>query len=408
MNTFASKLAWRYLTNKKHNTRMKIMLFICFFGIFVGSFSLSLVLAIMNGFQNATHQQLKSINPELELHAFGQELEVDSLYAIIQNEFPEIIAAGSYDTQQGLVFTSYQDSPATVVAIKGIDPNTEAAVTTLADKLIIAETRSLPILLQNDQVLIGKQLSRDLSINPGDSIELYFTTQQRRAKKISLSQKQLTVSGVFSTGIEEFDSNLIICSLTTLTKLFPLAGPTHISLLPQPSAHIPSLKEKLSRRFGLQAIAWQDRYPAIVAALKLEKYAMFLILALITLVASMNIIALLSMHISGKRTDIAIMRAMGIPLSIIKQVFIIFGLIITSMATIIGIVLASMASFIIKKYPCISLPDAYYVSTLPADMELSIALLVFCVVMLVTCGALSIAIRMINTIHITHVLRFEA
>ncbi len=190
--------------------------------------------------------------------------------------------------------------------------------------------------------------------------------------------------------------------------MFSYAGPTHISLRLQQSTDIESLKKRLHARLPLQAISWQDRYPAIVAALRLEKYAMFFILALITLVASMNIIALLSMHISSKRTDIAILRAMGIPLTTIKHAFVLFGLIIAGTATTIGIACASMASWIIEHYPCITLPDVYYVSTLPANMELNIAILVFCVVMIVTCFALAIAIRMINTIHITHVLRFEA
>ena len=122
----------------------------------------------------------------------------------------------------------------------------------------------------------------------------------------------------------------------------------------------------------------------------------------------MNIIALLSMHISSKRTDIAVLRAMGISLNTIKRAFIYFGLIITTAASTAGLVCASIASWCIERYPCITLPDAYYVTALPAKMELQIAVLVFCVVMVVTCLALAIAIRMINTIHITHVLRFEA
>ncbi len=408
MNQFAGILAWRYLTQKKQNTRMKIMLSICFFGIFIGSFALCLVLSIMNGFQVATHKQLKSINPELELHAFGQELQVATITKVLEQEFPEILAASSYDIQQGLVFTSYEESPTTIVILKGVDPQTEERVSLINEKIISPAHQTISTILQHNAILIGKQLAQDLSLTVGDPIDLYFTTQKTKSKKITLSQKSLTIGGIFSTGIEEFDSNLIICSFTTLTSMFPQGCPTHISLQLQPSTNIEVLKKRLHARLPLQAISWQDRYPAIVAALQLEKYAMFFILALITLVASMNIIALLSMHISSKRTDIAILRAMGIPHTTIKHAFVLFGLIIAGTATIIGIICASMASWLIEHYPFITLPDAYYVSTLPANMESSIAILVFCVVMIVTCFALAIAIRMINTIQITHVLRFEA
>jgi len=408
MNQFAYILAWRYLTQKNQNTRMKIMLSTCFFGIFIGSFALCLVLSIMNGFQVATHKQLKSINPELELHAFGQELQVSTITNVLEREFPEIIAASSYDTQQGLVFTPCEESPTTLVIIKGIDPYNEEKVSLITEKIIKPAHQTITTTLQHNAILIGKQLAQDLSLTIKDHINLYFTTQKTRSKKINLSQKSLVIGGIFSTGIEEFDSNLIICDLKTLTSMFPHTGPTHISLRLQPSTDIELLKKKLHTRLTLQAVSWQDRYPAIMAALQLEKYAMFFILALIILVASMNIIALLSMHISSKRTDIAILRAMGIPLTTIKHVFILFGLIIASTATIIGIMCASIISWVIEQYPCITLPDVYYVSTLPANMEMSIAVLVFCVVIIVTCFALAIAIRMINTIHITQVLRFEA
>lgn len=387
---------------------MKMMLGICFLGIFIGSFSLCLVLAILNGFQTATHKTLKSINPELELHAHGQELNARNIIQTLKKEFKDVIAASEYDTQQALVFTPYEDSPTTLVMIKGVNARTEHTVNPITDKMITP--RNIPIihLLSLNHVLIGNGLAKELEVQVGDSIEVYFTPSDTRSKKITLSQKKLTISGIFSTGIDEFDNNLAICSLKTLSTMFAYAAPTHISLHIKDDTNIDQLKKDIQKRFSLEAVAWQDRYPAIVAALKLEKYAMFFILALITLVASMNIIALLSMHISSKRTDIAILRAMGIPLRMLKQTFILFGLIITITASILGIICASMTSWFIEQYPCITLPDAYYVTTLPAQMEPSIALLVFFVVMIVTGLALAIAITMIKTINITQVLRFEA
>jgi len=412
MQYFAYTLAWRYLTQKNQNARMKMMLGICFLGIFIGSFSLCLVLSIVNGFQAATHATLKSINPELELHAYGKELNVSSITSVISQEFPEILATSWYDIQQGLVFTPYEESPATLVMIKGVDPLSESLVSPITKKILLPKSSdhdiSLDSLLHDENIIIGKDLAHELSLTIGDTVTLYFTPSNTRSKKITLLQKTVTISGIFFTGIDEFDNNMVMCSLSTLQSMFPHAGPTHISLQLQKSTNIDTLKQRIKNRFPLQAVSWQDRYPAIVAALQLEKYAISLILALIALVASMNIIALLSMHISNKRTDIAILRAMGISLSTIKWVFIYFGLTITTIASVIGLVCATIVSWCIEHYPCIKLPDAYYVTTLPAKMELQIAVLVFCVVIVVTCFALAIAIRMINTIHIAHVLRFEA
>lgn len=407
MNYLATTLAWRYLTQNDQNNRMKLMLAVCFIGIFIGSFALCLVLAVMNGFQQATYKALKNINAELEMHAFGEEIAASAIAEIIKKEFPEITGSSPYDIRQGLVFTPYDASPAELIMIKAIEPSSEETVSAIKQKIIDPQKSALTTLLQDNHVLIGKDLAQTISARIGDSLTIHFTHQTTRAKNITLTQKTVIISGIFFTGIDEFDNNLIICNFPTLIALFPDAGPTHLGLSIISSTPIEPLKTRLKERFSLEVIAWQDRYPAVVAALHLEKMVMFFILMLITLVASTNIIALLSMHIASKRTDIAILRTMGIPLSIIKRIFIYFGLILSALAALVGITGATMMSMLINRYPCIQLPDSYYVTTLPSHMSIDIAMLVFFVVMCVTCCALAIATRLVHTIHITHVLRFE-
>ena len=407
MNYLATTLAWRYLTQHDQNNRMKLMLGVCFTGIFIGSFSLCLVLAVMNGFQQATYKALKNINPELEMHAFGEELAAPAISEILKAEFPEIIGSSPYDLRQGLVFTPYDSSPAELVMIKAIEPASEETVSAIKQKITAPKNNSLKTILQDNHVLIGKGLAQTISAQIGDSLTIYFTHQTTRAKNITLTQKTVIISGIFFTGIDEFDNKLIVCNFPTLISMFPDAGPTHIGLSIVPSADLEQLKPRLQERFDLEVVAWKDRYPAIVAALRLEKMVMFFILMLITLVASTNIIALLSMHIASKRTDVAILRTMGVPLSVIKRIFIYFGLILSATAALVGIAGATAASMMINHYPCIQLPDSYYVTTLPSHMSADIALLVFFVVMCVTCCALALATRLVHTIHITQVLRFE-
>lgn len=407
MNYLATTLAWRYLTQHDQNNRMKLMLFVCFTGIFIGSFSLCLVLAVMNGFQQATYTALKNINPELEMHAFGEELAAPAIAEILTAEFPEISGSSPYDMRQGLVFTPYDSSPAELVMIKAIDPSSEEAISAIKQKITDPKNSTLTTILQDNHILIGKDLAQMLSAQIGDSVTIYFSNQTTRAKNITLTQKTMVISGIFFTGIDEFDNNLMVCNFPTLISMFPDAGPTHIGLSISASADLEHLKHRLHERFSLDVVAWKDRYPAIVAALRLEKIAMFFILMLITLVASTNIIALLSMHIASKRTDVAILRTMGIPLSVIKRIFIYFGLILSASAALVGIIGATAVSMLINHYPCIQLPDSYYVTTLPSYMSVDIALLVFFVVMCVTCCALALATRLVHTIHITQVLRFE-
>ncbi|TET33765.1 ABC transporter permease, partial [Candidatus Dependentiae bacterium] len=163
----------------------------------------------------------------------------------------------------------------------------------------------------------------------------------------------------------------------------------------------------LRQRLALDVYSWQELYPALVSALALEKYTMFFILLLITLIAAMNIISLISMLISQKRADIAMLRAMGIAPQTITAIFMIIGMSVAGVAALLGILCACIASVLLERYPFIELPHVYYVSHLPAHMEWSIVVMVFVVVLLITILATWFAAQRAKSITIAHVLRFE-
>ena len=407
MSHFARRLAWRYLTQTKYNARMKVMLITCFFGIFIGSFALCLILAIMNGFQYETYKKLQSIHPEIELHAYGKELHATAIKEIITQQFPTIAATSAYDIQNGIVFSDEQEMT-TMIILKGICPEDEQRMHGITDKIISPEDTPLTAILQPDTVIIGRKMAQELHKKVGDSIEIYFTPQVSNRKKITLSQKTVTVGGIFFSGIDECDTGLILCDMITLKNMFPESGPTHVGLRVHDSGNINALKEQLQNYFELYAVSWSERYPALIAALTLEKYAMFVILSLILLVAGMNIISLLSMYISSKRVDIALLRVHGFSIHIIQRVFIWFTCTISSAASLCGILCATIASYYIQTYPIIQLPDAYFVSSLPSHMTFSICAIVFLVTMMITAVALCITIGTIRTINIQNILRFEA
>src|SRR5207302_1389175 len=150
-----------------------------------------------------------------------------------------------------------------------------------------------------------------------------------------------------------------------------------------------------------------DLYPALISALKLEKYALILILLLITMVASMNIIALLFMQITQKRPDIAILYAMGMRPKQIVSIFMLMGMLIASIASASGIFLAWIASLLLERYPFIELPDVYYVTHLPANMDWSLAITVFITIMLLNFMATWYTARRTQHIKIADVLRYE-
>jgi lipoprotein-releasing system permease protein len=409
MSNFSLFLAWRYLTCSSYENSISRMIIISFSGIFIGTFALTLVTAIMHGFDIATQKAIQGVQPQIIIKSFGNVLNAHELQSYIHHTFPQVHATTPTTTRHGIIPIEYIDETMPhVVIIKGIDPFTENDVTNFKSKIILPQINNLFTIVHDNTVIVGKQLAEDLQLNIGDQTDLFFARDnQSSSNKLTLDQTNVTIGGIFKTGIDDFDSNVIICELDFLFDMFPDAGVEQINVRLDNNANEQQTIDIMQQKLGLNVHSWKDLYPALVAALKLEKFVAFIVLALITLVASMNIVALLFMKIINKRTDIALLRSIGMPLKNIRHIFFIIGLSITTLSTIAGISFALLCSALLKKYPIISLPDAYYVSYVPIEMTWWIPL---CVLLLASCMsiiAILIPLQSIKRQSIAQVLRFE-
>lgn len=408
MNTVSYLLAWRYVKGAYQEQSIATMARLCFAGIFIGTFSLALVLAIMHGFEQVTHEKFRGVYAPINIRAHGDALNIKAIAPVFQHEFPEITAYSPSDTQQVIMRSDAAHADFTIVALKGVVPALEASLHTLS-QLFSASPDSFIQALEHNQIILGKKLAQELNVSAGDSVSLlYPRAQQARKNHIALDSVSARVGGIFDSGIEEFDTAMAICSLDFLQTLFAHAEPTQIGVTISKDADEQKIIDRLTRRLALEVFSWKDLYPALVAALKLEKYAMFLILALICLVASMNIISLLFMQITHKRGDIAILKAMGMSDRAVKTVFILMGVVISCIGSLFGLLAACVVGFFLDRYPLITLPDAYYVSHLPVHMTGSMLLLVAVVTLLLALVATWIPVARIGSITIAKVLRLEA
>ncbi len=407
MHTFSWLLARRYLRSTTQSRHISAMVFICFAGILIGSFALTLVAAVMNGFEHATHEKLQGIQPQIIVRAFGLPMDFAALSSTLSKEFPTVAGVAPSDTRHALIANEEFSEMPLVVAVRGIDPQHEPTVTALHKKL--AGDTALADALKNDGILIGHRLADELDTAPGEQLTLLLTPDEPTSKTITLSKHHVRVGGVFDTGIEEYDMNIVFCSLEQLAKLFPASDVTQIGIRLAPDADEGAVIAELQTRLGeLSVYSWKDLYPAIIAVLKLEKYTMFLILALITLVACTNIISLMFMQIMQKRGDIAILCAMGMGMEQLRNVFLLMGVGIALTAATLGVCCATVTSYVLEKYQLISLPDVYYVSHLPAHMTWQIAAAVLLVTLALSIAATWFPIQRIRSLNIANILRFEA
>lgn len=401
-------LSRRFLTTFTQEKSVKTMFIICFTSIMISSFGLALIAAIMNGFETKTYNVLKSIHYDITIHSpHNQALAFDRLERTLIKEFGNTIKTIAPLTHQHVLIQNPHDKESThIVTLKALDPHRINADQKLYTTFKQKNTLNL---LANNHLILGSDLAQTLQADHNTILTLLYNTEaQTYRKKITFDTKELPVGGLFHTGIETFDSYTILCSHKTLQELFPEAGIKEVGINLKPNYAIHKILPKLKNRFNLNVTSWHDLYKPLMEALTLEKYAMIVILSLVALISSMNIIALLFMHITQKKGTIAILQAMGSTSSTIRTIFIMLGMMMSCFAGFCGLTLATVSSWIIDSCKLIKLPDAYFTSHLPSHMTPHIFILVAIIILMVSLCATWFATQRIKTLSIAQIVKSEA
>lgn len=406
-------LALRFLKSSAQEKTISVMIKICFLSILVGTCALTLVAAIMRGFEQATSRKLQGIHADLTINAHDKAIKYAKLKKVLMDEFADTIEAISPTSMHHVIIHNKRNEQKefALCLLKAINPEEEQKVTTLSSMIKTANNDPWP-LLKNNTIFIGQALAEQLHCIVGDSLILYYPENTKITHRVVLEEKKVTVGALFKTGIQDFDEHVIIASCDFARSLYPTAvSQVSIKLkdsCKQARGHEAVVIESLKKRLGLEVISWKELYPSLVSALTLEKYAMLFILALVALVASLNIMALLFMYTTQKRTDIAILKSMGMSDLSLMSIFMLVSGFITSAATFCGLLIAALIVYILNRYPFIELPDVYYVSHLPASLEPSMVFAVSALALLVSLAAGYIPARKIKSMAVARILKSMA
>jgi lipoprotein-releasing system permease protein len=364
-------------SNYQHAS-VKIMIKICQISIIIATCALALIFSIMSGFEEATYKKMQSIYPDMIINCDQPDFDIESWETIVHHNKKLIQNYTIQKMNQILISTQPEDEDQLMVIIKGVDPLKETLVSNIETK-IISEIKKLSDILEKNSIMIGSKLAKNLDIKIGDTIYL-STLTTKPFLGITLQEHPVIVQGIFKTGIEDFDATLVYSNQNLYDQIFPDSDITHLHIRLTDTKFEQELKNILSAQIHLDIYSWKDLYPSLLSALKLEKWAMFLILMLIICVACMNIISVIFMYITQKQRDIAILLCMGMSKQKIQYIFILFSEFITIPAAICGLMLAAIIGIILQNYPCIKLPDNIYdTDYLPIKLELHI----FCVILIV-------------------------
>ncbi len=402
---FSLLLALRFLRSSSYEKNIATMVKICFISISIGTFALTLVAAIMTGFEKATHAKLQGVHADITINAQGNALDYPKLSTVLSTEYADSIASFSPTAiSQVIIQNKNNDAmPMQISLLKAVDPEKEPYVSTLGSLIKSSDPNPWSSLTANT-IFIGQAQADRLKLKEGDAASLLYTQEEILSNKIILDEKIVTVKGIFKTGFHDFDEHVIIASFDLFKELYSSAI-TEVTVKLKNPSNAPAVIESLKKRISLDVHSWKDLYPPVIAALTLEKYAMLFIFALVALVASLTIISLLFMYATQKKLDIAILKTMGMSDAAITTTFIAISLFLTLSATICGIILALLATWFLNYYPFIQLPDSYYVSHLPATMNVGIIFSVLLLSFFIGLLAALLPAQKIRSMNVARVLK---
>ncbi len=384
------------------------MIKICFIGILIASCSLALVVSIMTGFEKATYEKIQSIYPDLIIDGQGQQFDMEHLSPILQEPSYGIQHFAEQRTGQTLIYNPEESQAPIMIFLHGINPEKEPFISKLDQKIIHLGNATVSTLTQKNQIVIGSKLADTANLSVGSTAHILYTHDEPAGLRITFQQATVIISGIFKTGVEEFDNNSAYCNYRFFDEILPDHGIGQVHLKLSPYAREDDITQNLKKRLATDVYSWKALYPTLISALKLEKWAMFFILLLIVFVASMNIVSLVSMYVTQKKRDIAILICLGMHTSSIRCIFITISLIIAWCATSLGLLIAYIIGKILQNFPCIKLPDNIYdTAYLPIKLELPVFLAIFIITIMISFFASILATRNIEQLRIVETLKNE-
>lgn len=372
-------LGLRYIRAKRRNGFISFISMSSMIGIGLGVMALITVMSIMNGFQQELRERILGMTAHMTLSESHQRLtQWQGLYEVVKHH-PDVVGAAPNIMEQGMLTFGERVKG---VMIRGVLPEYEQQVSDLAENMIIGDMSGLRS--GEFGIVLGFDLAQSLGVSLGDKVTLVAPQGSISPVGMLPRIKRLTVVGLFEAGMHEYDSGMAFLHIDDAATIFKYqAGEvsglqlklTDLFLVGQVRR---DLAESMDQALFIRD--WTQQHANFFKAIQMEKRMMFIVLALIIMVAAFNIVSTMVMVVTDKQKDIAVLRTIGAsPLSI-QAIFMIQGLVIGILGALLGLVGGVLLSlnldviipFIENLFGFQFFPaDVYYISEVPSKLEWS-------------------------------------
>ena len=368
----------RYTRAKRRNHFISFISLTSMLGIALGITALITVLSVMNGFQQELRGRILSMTAHATISRWNGLVEDwQGLRDQAQRSSPEVLGGAPYIRGEAMLNHASLVSGA---LLQGILPAEEKQISHIGDKMVHGTLDDLRPGAFG--IILGKALANALGVNIGDKVTVITPQANITAAGILPRLKRFDVVGIFDAGMYEYDRGLALIHVADAGKLFQLpdGAVSGVRLKLRDLFQAPRLAAALSEQLpdGYLARDWTQDHASFFRAVQIEKTAMFVILTLIVAVAAFNIVSALVMVVTDKQSDIAILRTLGATPRSIMGIFIVQGITIGLVGTLLGLIGGvSLAKNVGVVVPFIErvlgikflAPDVYLISDLPSQVQ---------------------------------------
>ena len=355
----------RYLTRRRKERFISIVSVISILGVIVGVAALIVVISIMTGFDLEIKEKIIGTYSHIVLFKEGGITGEKDVMDIL-NSKKHVVASSPFIDEPA--FLQHKNGVVGIL-LRGLDEKLEPTVSNIKEYVDIGTLN-----FGKDGVILGKELLNTLRLKKGDKITIFSPYGKKK--------KDLTIIGTFTSGRYDYDANFVFTSLRTAKDLFNKDAVSAIGIKVDEEFNVRKIKLDLQKtfRYPYTLKSWMDLDKNLMRALAIEKKMMFVILALIIVVACFNIASSLIMQVLEKTKDIGILRAIGAATGDIRTIFVFLGFTIGLVGVIFGGILGVtiakninvLAGYIERVTGFELFPsDIYYLSNIPVKIELA-------------------------------------
>ena len=365
-------IAFRYLKPKKKEGFLKVISIFSFTGIALGVAILIIVMSVMNGFRTELINKILGFNPHIIVKPYEKKINKDELKNL--DLFKDNILRTAFTfSGQGILINKENT---TGILVRSYLENDIHKIDLIKKGIIDGSLQSF----SKNTISIGKGLAISLDLIVGDQITIMSTANLQTPFGNLPLQEKFTISSVFSTGLAEFDQNVIFMPFENANSLFELSDlDIDLEIFLNKPDKVRLIQDRLQKIFSDHYVySWADLNKSFLGALKVERNVMFIILTLIIIVAAFNIISGLTILVKNKTKEIAILRTLGISKTSITKIFFLTGFTIGFLATITGVTIGILFSYYIEEIRVLITSifnirlfpeEIYFLSQMPSELN---------------------------------------